>query len=143
MSSKATACSLTAKAVLEARRRAGVTQVELARRIKSDQKGVWRLESGRHNATIETLEKVATALEGALAVSIDLPLKRLAPVARRLKRGEALGSGEALLRHWRARSPHERVAAALALHRDAYKSVTGRELPPLADVARVIARRRP
>lgn len=143
MKSNATAGSLTARAVLEARHRAGLTQVELARRIRSDQKGVWRLESGRHNATIETLEKVAAALDGALAISIALPMKRLAPVARRLKRGEAPDSGEALLRYWLTRPPHERVEAALALRRDAYKSVTGRELPRLADVVRVIGRKRP
>ena len=140
---KTTVGALAAQAVLDARRRAGLTQGELARRIGSDQKDVWRLESGRHNTTIETLEKVATALGGLLEISISQPAKRLAPVARTLKRGEESGTGEELLRYWLARPAAERVEASLKLRRDAYRSVTGRELPRIADAARVIERKRP
>lgn len=47
---------------------AGVTQAELARRIGSTQPAVARLEAGGVAPTIETLERIAEALDLELAV---------------------------------------------------------------------------
>lgn len=69
------------RAVVEARRAAGITQAELARRIGSDQKGVWRLEAGQQNATVGILEKVAQATGGSLEIRIRRPAR--ATAARR------------------------------------------------------------
>lgn len=71
---RAKASSIAAQAVVKARRRAGLTQAELGRRIGTDQKSVWRLETGEHNATVETLEKVAEATGSYL--SIEMPAAR-------------------------------------------------------------------
>ena len=62
--------ALAAEAVIKARRRAGLTQTQLARRIGSDQKGIWRLETGRQNTTVETLAKVAEATGSYFHISM-------------------------------------------------------------------------
>lgn len=67
---RARATVQAAREVVEARRAAGMTQAELARRIGSDQKGIWRLEAGRQNATVGILEKVAKATGGTLEIKI-------------------------------------------------------------------------
>ncbi len=67
---RAKASSIAAEAVVKARRRAGLTQTELARRIGSDQKGVWRLETGEQNTTVGTLEKVAKATDSLLRIDL-------------------------------------------------------------------------
>ncbi|UPT74415.1 MAG: helix-turn-helix domain-containing protein [Elusimicrobiota bacterium] len=74
---QAKAATLAAQAVVSARRRAGLTQTELGKKIGTDQKGVWRLESGDQNATVETLGKVAKATGGVLVISIKRPPKAI------------------------------------------------------------------
>ena len=48
-----------ARALIEARTRAGVTQAELAAKMKTTQSAVARLESGRVPPSTRTLEKAA------------------------------------------------------------------------------------
>ena len=62
--------TLTARAVIAARKRAGLTQAQLGKRVKTDQKAVWRLESGRHNATVAMLWRIAQATGSRLRISL-------------------------------------------------------------------------
>ena len=50
------------------RRRLDLTQTELAKRAKLSQSVIAELESGRHDPTLSTLEKVAAGLEVTLAI---------------------------------------------------------------------------
>ena len=56
--------------VRDARESAGLSQRELARRMSTSQAAVARLEAGGTGATLTTLQKVATALD--LTVSVTL-----------------------------------------------------------------------
>lgn len=62
---------LVARAVATARKRAGLTQVQLAKRLRTDQKAVWRLESGRQNATVGLLWRVALATDCDLRLTLS------------------------------------------------------------------------
>lgn len=57
--------------IIEKRLKRGLTQAQLARRIGTKQSAIARLESGTYNPTIETLEKVAKALNARLKISIS------------------------------------------------------------------------
>lgn len=50
------------KKLKEARKAAGLTQVELAEKIGCTQKDVSRWENGKHDPTLEIAEKLARAL---------------------------------------------------------------------------------
>lgn len=56
--------------IVKAREAAKVTQGELARRIKSKQQTVSRIEMGGQNLTLVTLNRIARALKGKLQVRI-------------------------------------------------------------------------
>jgi ribosome-binding protein aMBF1 (putative translation factor) len=58
------------KRVREARKAAGLSQRELARRMGTSQAAVDRLEAGGVGATLTTLQRVATAL--GLEVNVEL-----------------------------------------------------------------------
>ena len=58
-----------------ARKRAGLTQAELADRIGTRQSNISRLEFGDYNFTVAMLEKIAKALD--LQIKIDLISNRL------------------------------------------------------------------
>lgn len=60
-----------ARALIEARTRAGITQAEMASRMKTTQSAVARLESGRIPPSIRTLEKVARANGTRLRIQFD------------------------------------------------------------------------
>ena len=60
-----------ARALIEARTRAGFTQAELAARMKTTQSAVARLESGRVPPSTRTLEKVAKATGTRLRIRFD------------------------------------------------------------------------
>lgn len=60
-----------ARALIEARTRAGFTQAELAARMKTTQSAVARLESGRVPPSTRTLEKVAQATGTRLRISFE------------------------------------------------------------------------
>ena len=61
---------MVADTVKSARLRAGISQAELAKRIGTGQRGITRLETGEGNATIGTLERVATATKSVLDIKI-------------------------------------------------------------------------
>ena len=56
--------------IIDARRKSGLTQASLARKLKTKQSAVARIESGRANLTINFLEKLATALDSQLIIQI-------------------------------------------------------------------------
>lgn len=60
-----------ARSLIEARSRAGLTQAQLARRMKTTQSVVARLESGRVRPSTKTLEKVARATGTRLKISFE------------------------------------------------------------------------
>ena len=60
-----------ARALIETRARAGLTQAQLARRMKTTQSVVARLESGRVRPSTTTLEKVARATGTRLKIIFE------------------------------------------------------------------------
>jgi len=60
-----------ASALIEARARAGLTQEQLARRMKTTQAVVARLESGRTKPSTRTLERFAAATGMRLRISFE------------------------------------------------------------------------
>ncbi len=58
-----------ASAVMEVRKRAGLTQEQLARKMGTTQPVVARLESGRSRASMRTLERLADATGSRLLIS--------------------------------------------------------------------------
>lgn len=54
--------------IRQIRESAGVSQAELARRLRISQPTVARWESGRRNMHIDTLQRIADALDFSLAV---------------------------------------------------------------------------
>jgi transcriptional regulator with XRE-family HTH domain len=76
--------SLTA-AMIEARSRAGLTQEEVAKRMKTTQAVVARLEGGGSKPSTRTLEKYAKATGSRLRISF-VPVTR--PRGRSVRRAE-------------------------------------------------------
>lgn len=67
------------ESMLKARERAGLTQTELAKRIGTKQPALSRLESGGfEKATVETLKKIADALDARLVVKLQPKKKKAA-----------------------------------------------------------------
>jgi transcriptional regulator with XRE-family HTH domain len=60
-----------AAAVAKARRRAGLSQAELARRMKTTQSTIARLESGRGRPSTRTLTRFAKATGHRLKISFE------------------------------------------------------------------------
>lgn len=60
-----------AKAVIAARNRAGLTQVELARKMGTTQPAVARLEGGRTRPSMRTLERLARATGSRLLIRFE------------------------------------------------------------------------
>jgi ribosome-binding protein aMBF1 (putative translation factor) len=60
-----------ASALIEARARAGLTQEELAARMKTKQAVIARLESGRRKPSTRTLERIAKATGHRLRISFE------------------------------------------------------------------------
>lgn len=59
-----------AESIINARIKMGITQKELAKKLKTKQSGIARLESGRNYPSFKTLEKIAEIL----GVNIKNPL---------------------------------------------------------------------
>lgn len=57
--------------VIEARARAGLTQIELAERMGTSQSAVARLESGKARPSVATLEKLAEATGSKLRIALE------------------------------------------------------------------------
>lgn len=62
-----------AKLVIQRRTVLGISQRELARRVRTSEPAISRLESGRHATNIRTLRRVFNALGGQLVVGYELP----------------------------------------------------------------------
>jgi transcriptional regulator with XRE-family HTH domain len=60
-----------AAALIEARARAGLTQAQVARRMKTTQTAVARLESGRAKPSTRTLGRYAAAVGARLRISFE------------------------------------------------------------------------
>ena len=60
-----------ASAVIDARKRAGLTQQELAKKMGTTQPVVARLESGRVRPSMRTLERFAKATGSRLLISFE------------------------------------------------------------------------
>jgi ribosome-binding protein aMBF1 (putative translation factor) len=60
-----------ASALIDARARAGLTQEELAARMKTKQAVIARLESGRVKPSTRTLERIATATGHRLRIVFE------------------------------------------------------------------------
>lgn len=60
-----------ARTLIEARKRAELTQAELAERMETTQSVVARLESGRVNPSTRTLERIAHATGTRLRISFE------------------------------------------------------------------------
>ena len=60
-----------ASEVIAARARAGLSQAELAERMKTSQSAIARLESGRSRPSVRTLEKLAAATGAKLRISLS------------------------------------------------------------------------
>ena len=82
-----------ASVIRRARRRAGISQAELARRLATKQPVVARWESGARTPSLETVARAVEACGLALDVAI-------------VERDEG---EEALLREWQRLSPAQRV----------------------------------
>jgi ribosome-binding protein aMBF1 (putative translation factor) len=65
-----------AEAIFKARTRAGLTQRQLADRLKTDQGNIARLERSRTEATVRTLKRVAEATGHELVINFRLSKKR-------------------------------------------------------------------
>ncbi len=60
-----------ARALIEARTRAGLTQAQLARRMKTTQSVIARLEAGRTRPSTKTLERYAKATGSRLRITFE------------------------------------------------------------------------
>lgn len=60
-----------ARALIEARAKAGLTQEELARRMDTSQSAIARLEAGRALPSARTLERFAKATGTSLRISFE------------------------------------------------------------------------
>lgn len=67
-----------AKAVIDARNRAGLTQAELARKMGTTQPVVARLEGGRGRPSMRTLERLAKATGSHLLIRFEPRLAKRA-----------------------------------------------------------------
>jgi len=56
--------------IIEQRLKKGLTQAQLARKLKTKQSAIARLESGRCNPTVLFLRNVAEALDSELKISL-------------------------------------------------------------------------
>jgi transcriptional regulator with XRE-family HTH domain len=59
--------------IIAARMRAGLTQTQLARRMKTTQSVIARLEAGRTSPTTRTLQRLARATGSRLRIMLEPP----------------------------------------------------------------------
>jgi transcriptional regulator with XRE-family HTH domain len=62
---------MVGSAVRAARRRSGLSQVELARRAKTSQPAIARLEKGQVSPTVISLDRIARALGTELVIDFE------------------------------------------------------------------------
>jgi transcriptional regulator with XRE-family HTH domain len=95
--------TLSGKVVREARKRAGLTQAELAERLGISQPTVARLESPRSNPTLSTLSRAVAATGNELELN--------------LREVSYPGIDESMIRASLERTPAERLAAFTGAYR--------------------------
>lgn len=78
--------------VFRLRVEAGLTQADLADRMGTTQSAIARLEGGGVQPTLETLEKLATAVGGELVVGVGEGLSGNPLIAKLLRDGHAVVS---------------------------------------------------
>lgn len=78
--------TLIGQRLREARKRRGLTQVEMARRTGIHQPNIARLEAGRHTPALETLERLATAIGCPLAELLGAEDSRVAWLLQEARR---------------------------------------------------------
>lgn len=76
--------------VYRLRTEAGLTQSELAGRMGTTQSAIARMEGGGTRPTLETLEKLATALGGELIVGVGEHLSENRSIAKLVREGRAV-----------------------------------------------------
>lgn len=62
-----------ARQVIGLRMSHGLSQEALAQRVGTTKSAISRLESGQHAPTVATLQKIASAFDGRLVISFDVP----------------------------------------------------------------------
>ncbi len=72
------------------RTEAGLTQAELAERMGTTQSAIARLEGGGTRPTLETLEKLASAVGQELVVAVGTELSENHSIAKLLREGHAV-----------------------------------------------------
>ena len=70
---------MVGSAVRAARRRAGVSQSELAQRAKTSQPAIARLEKGQVSPTVISLDRIARALGSELVIDFEPVGERASP----------------------------------------------------------------
>jgi transcriptional regulator with XRE-family HTH domain len=76
--------------VYKLRTEAGLTQAELARRMGTTQSAIARMEGGGTRPTLETLEKLATAVGAELVVGVGENLSGNRTIAKLIREGHAV-----------------------------------------------------
>lgn len=76
--------------VYRLRTEAGLTQAELAERMGTTQSAIARMEGGGTRPTLETLEKLATAIGGELVVGVGEHLSENRSIAKLVREGRAV-----------------------------------------------------
>jgi ribosome-binding protein aMBF1 (putative translation factor) len=66
-----------AAALIDARSRAGLSQGDIARKMRTSQPAVARLEAGQGNPSVSTLRRYAKATGTRLRISFDPPRKKI------------------------------------------------------------------
>jgi ribosome-binding protein aMBF1 (putative translation factor) len=64
-----------AAALIDARSRAGLSQMDVAKKMRTSQPAIARLEGGRGNPSVDTLRRYAKATGLRLKISFDAPRK--------------------------------------------------------------------
>ncbi len=72
---------MVGSAVRTARRRAGISQAELAKKAGTSQPSIARLEQGRVSPTVVSLDRIARALGTELVIDFEPLLVKKAPPA--------------------------------------------------------------
>lgn len=76
--------------VYQLRHEAGLTQAELAARMGTTQSAIARIEGGGTRPTLETLEKLASALGADLVVGVGAKLSEHRSIAKLEREGHAV-----------------------------------------------------
>ena len=82
--------------VFRLRTEAGLTQTELASRMGTTQSAIARMEGGGTRPKLETLEKLANAIDQELVVGVGEQLSKNQSIAKLVRKGHAVVRNTAL-----------------------------------------------